>query len=95
MFSRLDANNNGKLEKNELPGGLQRLLERGDSNKDGAIDREELQKALRSRSGRSPQAGSGPRGPGRGGRPERPAPPFPKKSGAEKKQPAPATDVDA
>jgi hypothetical protein len=40
-----DKNNSGKVTKDDLPERLQYLIEMGDKNKDGALDREEV-KAL-------------------------------------------------
>ena len=37
-----DANNNGKLEKSEVPERFQGVFERGDTNKDGILTREEI-----------------------------------------------------
>ncbi|MBT6156432.1 MAG: hypothetical protein HOK71_12635 [Planctomycetaceae bacterium] len=66
-----DKNGDGKVTKNELPEFLQRILDRADTNKDGAIDKAEAKKmAERFGGGRRPSgAGRGP-----GGRPEN-APP--------------------
>jgi Ca2+-binding EF-hand superfamily protein len=41
-FMRFDANNNGQLEKSELPERFQGLFERGDTNKDGILTKEEI-----------------------------------------------------
>jgi hypothetical protein len=49
-----DKNNDGKLTKAELPEGLQAIFERGDTNKDGVIDRQEagvLAERMKSRGG--------------------------------------------
>ncbi len=49
-----DKNNDGKLTKTELPGGLQSIFERADTNRDGAIDRQEagvLAERMNSRGG--------------------------------------------
>lgn len=55
-----DANGDGKLAKDEVPGGFaDRLFEQGDANKDGFLTADEL-KAIASRQG-------GPGGGGRGG----------------------------
>ena len=61
-----DKDGDGKVTKEELPGGAQRLLERGDTNGDGALDREELQKL-------SEEFGQRRGGPGRGPKRGRPA----------------------
>ena len=60
-----DKNKDGKVDKDELPEQMQRILRRADTNGDGAIDTEEAQKL-----GEQFQRGQGeaPRGPG-GGRP--------------------------
>jgi hypothetical protein len=56
-----DANADGKLTSDELPEGFgARMLERGDTNGDGALDRAELL-AMRSRAqGEQPEAGGQP-----------------------------------
>ncbi len=41
---RLDADQDGKVTKEELPERFQRVLDRADANDDGAIDREEAEK---------------------------------------------------
>jgi len=49
-----DKNNDGKLTKAELPEGLQAIFERGDTNRDGVIDRQEagvLAERMKSRTG--------------------------------------------
>lgn len=69
-----DENKDGKVSKDELPTRMQRLLDRGDINKDGFIDKSEADKlaatmsqgAAGSSGGRSPQGGPGE------GRPQRP-----------------------
>ncbi|MBT6497287.1 MAG: hypothetical protein HOL01_22390 [Planctomycetaceae bacterium] len=57
-----DKNGDGKVTKNELPEFLQRILDRADTNKDGAIDKAEAKKmAERFGGGRRPSgAGRGP-----------------------------------
>ena len=64
-----DGDEDGKVSKEELPEPMQRMLERLDTNDDGAIDRGELEAAAeRFRAGRA-----GPeRGPGGPRRPQRP-----------------------
>jgi collagen type III alpha len=75
-----DKNEDGKLTKDELPERMQGMIERGDSNGDGALDKEELAKIAASfqGQGRRPDgdrpAGRGPGAPdagpaGRGGPP--------------------------
>src|SRR5262249_7298877 len=39
-----DKDNDGKLTKDELPERMQGLIARGDTNKDGALDKEEIRK---------------------------------------------------
>src|SRR5262249_53897374 len=39
-----DKNNDGVITKEELPERLQSLIEKGDTNKDGALDKEEIRK---------------------------------------------------
>lgn len=62
-----DADGDGVLSKDELPPQLaDRLMERGDANKDGSIDRAELEAAFKS--GALGRGGAGGRGgEGRGG----------------------------
>ena len=57
MFTRLDANKDGKISKDEAHGLIKEHFERIDSNKDGFIDFNELLQAARQR--REEQAGSG------------------------------------
>lgn len=54
MMNRLiamDANKNGKLEKDEVPERMQSMFSRADKNEDGAIDKEEMTAMARERSG--------------------------------------------
>ena len=54
MMNRLiamDANKNGKLEKDEVPERMQSMFTRADKNEDGAIDKEEMTAMVRERSG--------------------------------------------
>jgi Ca2+-binding EF-hand superfamily protein len=81
-----DKDGDGKLTKEELPERAQGLLERGDANKDGSLDKEEITKVFASFGQRRPGQGGpggrpggrpqGDRPPGEGGgdRPQRPAP---------------------
>ncbi|NQT40901.1 MAG: hypothetical protein HQ581_25630 [Planctomycetes bacterium] len=62
----MDANQDGKVEKNEVPEPMQRMLGRLDTNGDGAISKEEAEAADKQFGG---GAGGGP---ARGGRPQRP-----------------------
>ena len=57
MFSTRDANGDGKLTGDEIPEMLQGRMERVDENADGAIEKEELMKAMA-------RMGRGDRGPG-------------------------------
>ncbi len=51
----LDQDGDGKVTKEELPEGMQRMLERADTNVDGAIDRDEAEKMTeRFAGGRAP-----------------------------------------
>ncbi len=56
-----DKNNDGKVTKDELPEFMQRMLERADTNKDGAIDKDEA-KAMAETFGRGGGFGRGGRG---------------------------------
>ena len=54
MMNRLmamDANKNGKLEKDEVPERMQSMFSRADKNEDGAIDKEEMTAMVRERAG--------------------------------------------
>ena len=62
-----DKNGDGKVTKDELPEFLRRILDRADTNKDGAIDNAEAKKMAERFGGRGRPSGAG-RGPG--GRPE-------------------------
>ena len=55
-MARMDANGDGKLQKNELPERMQSMFDRLDTNGDGALDGEEIQ-AMRRGGGR--QRGQG------------------------------------
>ena len=72
----LDRDGNGTVSKDELPERMQNLLARHDTNKDGALDKAELEQIAaganrnpgRARNGRPGRSGDGPRGRGpRGG----------------------------
>lgn len=56
-FEKLDRNQDGKIEKEELPAGLQRNFERVDRNGDGRITKEEHQAVLGRREGASEMVG--------------------------------------
>jgi Ca2+-binding EF-hand superfamily protein len=60
-----DANHNGQLEKSEVPERMQGLFERGDTNHDGVLTRDEIAKLAEAN---RQQAGGGGRGPGGDGR---------------------------
>jgi hypothetical protein len=71
-----DRNGDGRLDREEVPARFQGLFERADTNKDGALTREELKQsastsmdeaARGSRSGRGGEFGRG-RGAREGGR---------------------------
>jgi len=84
----LDRNKNGKLEKAELSDNMAGLLERGDANKDGALDRGELEKVFERFRNRGARPGARPEGAGRGprggqDRPQRPG----RDKKAQKEQP--------
>lgn len=67
-----DANKNGQLEKSEVPDRMQGMFDRGDTNHDGVLTRDEIAKlaeANRQQAGGGPGAGGGGgrgRGDGRG-----------------------------
>jgi cytochrome c peroxidase len=71
-----DRNNDGKVTAEELPERMQHLLAQGDTNKDGVLDKDEVQKLARKLAGdgrrgrfdgrRGRFGGRGPFGPGRG-----------------------------
>ena len=68
MMNRLiamDANKNGKLEKDEVPERMQSMFSRADKNEDGAIDKEEMTAMARERAGgQGGGFGGGQGGPG-------------------------------
>ncbi len=51
MFKRFDKNNDGKIQKTELPERIQERFDRMDANNDGVLDKEEMKK-MRGRRGR-------------------------------------------
>ena len=59
MFTRMDANNDGKLTKDELRGPLADRFSEIDTNKDGSISKEELMAAPRPQRGQRPRGGGG------------------------------------
>lgn len=68
-----DADNDGKVTREELPEFLQRMLDRADTNNDGALEKSEVEaiQAAFGRGGGMGRGGPGGRG-GRGNAPERP-----------------------
>ena len=54
-----DENKDGKLSRKEMPERMQRMLDRGDADKDGALDRDELKKMFESFQGGRGGQGSG------------------------------------
>jgi len=72
----LDKNGDGKVGKDELPERMQRMLDRADTNKDGAIDKAEAEKMAEQfeRRGAGQPRGAGRR-PGPGGENQRRARP--------------------
>jgi hypothetical protein len=73
-----DKNEDGKLTKDELPERMQGMIERGDTNGDEALDKEELIKLAANFQGRGegrrPEDGPGGPGAGPGGRGGPPSP---------------------
>ncbi len=67
-----DKDNDGKVAKDELPERMQNLIEKGDTNKDGVLDKDEIRK-LAADLART----EGARGAGRGGRGPRGGPAGP------------------
>ncbi len=62
MLQRLDANNDGKIVKDEVPERMSRMFERLDANEDGVIDAAEIEQAgERMRSARGERSESGER----------------------------------
>jgi Ca2+-binding EF-hand superfamily protein len=61
----LDANHNGQLEKSEVPDRMQGMFERGDTNHDGVLTRDEI--ARLAEANRQQANAGGPGGEGRGG----------------------------
>lgn len=61
-----DENKDGKLSRKEIPERMQRMLDRGDANEDGSLDRDELKKMFEQfQGGRGGQGGRPPRDGGR------------------------------
>lgn len=50
FFKRLDANQDGKVSRQEIPAGRKEMLGKVDANRDGSIDLEELRIAMAKRS---------------------------------------------
>ena len=71
-----DKNGDGKVTKDEMPEGMQRIFDRVDADKDGAITEEEAKKFAESHKGRPGRGGKGDREgkgrPKRGGRRDAP-----------------------
>jgi hypothetical protein len=67
-----DKNKDGKITKDELPERLQYLIEKGDTNKDGALDREEIRKLAADLERNRGGFGRGRAGRGRPGAPAAP-----------------------
>lgn len=67
MLQRMDANGDGQLGGDELPEFMKGRMEQVDTNKDGVLDRAELEAAARQMGGGRGRGGEG-RGRGEGGR---------------------------
>lgn len=65
-----DKNGDGKLSKDELPERMQELMDRADTDKDGALSKEELTAFIEKQQGGNPQGR-----PGDGSAPRRERPP--------------------
>ncbi len=65
-----DANHNGQLEKSEVPERMQGLFERGDTNHDGILTRDEIAKLAEANRQQANGGGRGLGGPGGEGRGE-------------------------
>jgi hypothetical protein len=63
-------NNSGKVTKDDLPERLQYLIEMGDTNKDGFLDREEVKALAAKLAQQGPGNGFGKGGKGKGGPPK-------------------------
>jgi hypothetical protein len=61
-----DKNGDGKVTKDELPERMQYLIEKGDTNKDGALDKEEIKKLAAELAKEGTSLAGGPDGRGRG-----------------------------
>jgi hypothetical protein len=70
-----DKNNTGKVTKDDLPERLQYLIEQGDTNKDGALDREEIRALAEKLAQGGPPDGFGKGGPDGFGKGKK-GPPF-------------------
>ena len=58
---QFDKNGDGKLSRDEVPERMQGMFDRGDLNKDGVLDQDELAKLAQSRPGPGGQGGPGGR----------------------------------
>lgn len=56
FFAKFDKNNDGKVSRDELSEPNQRLLDRGDTDKDGALDKAELEELTKTLGGDSSSA---------------------------------------
>jgi hypothetical protein len=62
ILARLDANKDGKLTGEEIPGYMRRRMEQFDKNGDGEITRDEITGPQRRRGGEQPPGGPAPQG---------------------------------
>jgi hypothetical protein len=67
-----DTSGEGKITKEMLPERMHTLFEKGDKNKDGVLDRAEIERLAKEEARQPPPGprgrGQGPPPPGRGGR---------------------------
>jgi hypothetical protein len=66
-FMTFDKNNKGKISKDELPERMQDLFAKGDLNKDGFLDKDEIKKLAAEMAKEQPVRGGGFARPGPGG----------------------------
>ena len=59
MFTRMDANSDGKISKDELRGPMAEKFDEIDTDNSGFISKEELMKAPRPQRGQRPNRGGG------------------------------------